>query len=315
MPTSSRSERRNGRLDETARLSAKESRRETPAILVLELVASVAWHWPPRPTHARGSWRRHSCTASSRFLSLPGLVLFSLYVLGILPRCSWVGRYSGRAPREPPPLTCGAATVPGSSWRSVLITVRDRAGSSSRKAGTVIRRSRSSSGSASFQELGGPASREHGSSGARMAPHEPRRNGSVGRRSAKRAEATQLENEIAGVLPARLLCGTGGPSHRAGHCAARLRLEASASRFSPPLPRVKSWFRRWRPSTTWGTRTDVGFPAGEAAPRREPARAGLLPAHGGEPHRVCFVLACQCMSTVAVVRRETNSWHGRSSWS
>ena len=72
-------------------------------------------------------------------LNLPGLVLFCLYVLGILAAVvvAWaLKRTALRGARPLYVMELPPYRVP--SWRSVLVTVRDRAGLFVQKAGTVI---------------------------------------------------------------------------------------------------------------------------------------------------------------------------------
>ena len=61
---------------------------------------------------------------------------------------------------------------------------------------------------------------------------------------------------------------------------------------------------------------NIGDSEHAVVPLRQSLREAIDPRTGGRAYSplvgvslmVFFVLACQCMSTVAVVRRETNSW-------
>ena len=77
-----------------------------------------------------------------------------------------------------------------------------------------------------------------------------------------------------------------------------------------PLPRGRCWCPRWASSTAWGMRRTKSRRACASAcrairePMARPPSTGLV----ALSLMVFFVLACQCMSTLAIVKRETASW-------
>ncbi|HEY3156224.1 MAG TPA: ferrous iron transport protein B [Candidatus Eisenbacteria bacterium] len=245
------------------------------------------------------------------FLSLPGLVLFSLYVLGILAAVlvAWaLKRTALRGSRPLYVMELPPYRVP--SWRSVLITVRDRAGLFVQKAGTVIL--------AVSIVLWFLASYPRNSGQVR--PLEKRleavedgaaratARGSVAEASAKRTEATQLENEIAGVSLRDSFAGRAG----------RLIEPAIAPLgfdWKIGIALLSSFAAREVMVSTMATVYNLGDADQTSVSLREKLRHAENP-RGGKAYSplmavslmVFFVLACQCMSTVAVVRRETNSW-------
>ena len=245
------------------------------------------------------------------FLSLPGLVLFSLYVLGILAAVlvAWaLKRTALRGSRPLYVMELPPYRVP--SWRSVLITVRDRAGLFVQKAGTVILAvSIVLWFLASYPRNSGqvrPLEKrlEAVEDGAAQA----KARGSVAEASAKRTEATQLENEIAGVSLRDSFAGRAG----------RLIEPAIAPLgfdWKIGIALLSSFAAREVMVSTMATVYNLGDADQTSVSLREKLRHAENPS-GGKAYSplmavslmVFFVLACQCMSTVAVVRRETNSW-------
>jgi len=235
------------------------------------------------------------------FLSLPGLVLFSLYVMGILAAVSvaWVlKRTALRGPRPLYVMELPPYRVP--SWRSVLLTVRDRAGLFVQKAGTVIL--------AVSIVLWFLASYPKN---AEVKPLEKRLE-TVERAAPtkeQRAEAAQIQNEIAGVSLRDSFAGRAG----------RLIEPAIAPLgfdWKIGIALLSSFAAREVMVSTMATVYNLGDADPTSVSLREKLRHAENPRTGARAYSplmavslmVFFVLACQCMSTVAVVRRETNSW-------
>jgi len=235
------------------------------------------------------------------FMSLPGLVLFSLYVMGILAAVSvaWVlKRTALRGPRPLYVMELPPYRVP--SWRSVLLTVRDRAGLFVQKAGTVIL--------AVSIVLWFLASYPKN---AEVKPLEKRLE-AVERGAptkAQRAEAAQIQNEIAGVSLRDSFAGRAG----------RLIEPAIAPLgfdWKIGIALLSSFAAREVMVSTMATVYNLGDADPTSVSLREKLRHAENPRTGERAYSplmavslmVFFVLACQCMSTVAVVRRETNSW-------
>jgi ferrous iron transport protein B len=234
------------------------------------------------------------------FLSLPGLVLFSLYMMGILAAVlvAWVlKRTALRGPRPLYVMELPPYRVP--SWRSVLLTVRDRAGLFVQKAGTVIL--------AVSIVLWFLASYPKT---AEVKPLEKRLEAvERGAANAQRAEVVQLRNEIAGVSLRDSFAGRAG----------RLIEPAIAPLgfdWKIGIALLSSFAAREVMVSTMATVYNLGDADQTSVSLREKLRHAENPRTGERAYSplmavslmVFFVLACQCMSTVAVVRRETNSW-------
>ena len=229
------------------------------------------------------------------FLSLPGLVLFSLYMMGILAAVlvAWVlKRTALRGPRPLYVMELPPYRVP--SWRSVLLTVRDRAGLFVQKAGTVIL--------AVSIVLWFLASYPKT---AEVKPLEKR----LETVAPGSAEAAQLQNEIAGVSLRDSFAGRAG----------RLIEPAIAPLgfdWKIGIALLSSFAAREVMVSTMATVYNLGDADQTSVSLREKLRHAENPKTGERAYSplmavslmVFFVLACQCMSTVAVVRRETNSW-------
>jgi ferrous iron transport protein B len=230
------------------------------------------------------------------FLSLPGLVLFSLYAMGILAAVAvaWVlKRTALRGPRPLYVMELPPYRVP--SWRSVLLTVRDRAGLFVQKAGTVIL-----AVSIVLWFLASyPKSHQ-------VKPLEQRLESA--RAAGLHGQETEIKNDIAGVSLRDSFAGRAG----------RLIEPAIAPLgfdWKIGIALLSSFAAREVMVSTMATVYNLG----DADPTSVSLRDKLRHAETATGARaysplmaislmVFFVLACQCMSTVAVVRRETNSW-------
>ena len=231
------------------------------------------------------------------FGTLPGLTLFSMYFLGIAAAIAvaWVLKRTvlrGGKPlyvMELPPYR-----MP--SWRSVLITVRDRSLLFVHKAGTVILAVSVVLWFLASYPRGGPevsalASRIAAAQAAGDAPR-----------------ATELEDEMAGVSLRNSFAG------RVGR-ALEPAIRPLGFDWRIGIGLITSFAAREVMVSTMATVFNLGSPGDDVVSLRESLR-GAVDERGrraytplvGVSLMVFFVLACQCMSTVAVVRRETNSW-------
>jgi ferrous iron transport protein B len=231
------------------------------------------------------------------FLSLPGLVLFSLYAMGILAAVAvaWVlKRTALRGPRPLYVMELPPYRVP--QWRSVLVTVRDRAGLFVQKAGTVIL--------AVSIVLWFLASYPKN---AEVKPLEQRLE--TAEAQGLHAQAAQIQNEISGVSLRDSFAG------RAGRLIEPV-IAPLGFDWKIGIALLSSFAAREVMVSTMATVYNLGDSDPTSVSLREKLRHAENPATGARAYSplmalslmVFFVLACQCMSTVAVVRRETNSW-------
>ncbi len=245
------------------------------------------------------------------FLSLPGLVLFSLYVMGIVAAVlvAWVlKRTALRGPRPLYIMELPPYRVP--SWRSVLVTVRDRAGLFVQKAGTVILAvSIVLWFLASYPKSGEVKPLEKRLETVERSAAGAAARGAGAESSARKTEAVQLQNEIAGVSLRDSFAGRAG----------RLIEPAIAPLgfdWKIGIALLSSFAAREVMVSTMATVYNLGEADQTSVSLREKLRHAENPQTGARAYSplmavslmVFFVLACQCMSTVAVVRRETNSW-------
>ena len=246
------------------------------------------------------------------FLNLPGLVLFSLYVLGILAAVlvAWaLKRTALRGARPLYVMELPPYRMP--SMRSVLLTVRDRAGLFVQKAGTVILAvsivlwflasyPRNASQVKPLEKRLQAVEQTAASAAARGATAEA---------GSRRAEAARIENEIKGVSLRDSFAGHAG----------RLIEPAIAPLgfdWKIGIALLSSFAAREVMVSTMATVYNLGDADQTSVSLREKLRHAENPQTGKKAYSplmavslmVFFVLACQCMSTVAVVRRETNSW-------
>jgi len=231
------------------------------------------------------------------FVSLPGLVLFSLYAMGIMAAVgvAWVlKRTALRGPRPLYVMELPPYRVP--QWRSVLLTVRDRAGLFVQKAGTVIL--------AVSIVLWFLASYPKN---AEVKPLEKRLQ--TAEAQGLHAQAVQIQNEISGVSLRDSFAG------RAGRLIEPV-IAPLGFDWKIGIALLSSFAAREVMVSTMATVYNLGDADQTSVSLREKLRHAENPATGARAYSplmalslmVFFVLACQCMSTVAVVRRETNSW-------
>jgi len=245
------------------------------------------------------------------FVSLPGLVLFSLYVMGIVAAVlvAWVlKRTALRGPRPLYVMELPPYRVP--SWRSVLLTVRDRAGLFVQKAGTVILAvSIVLWFLASYPKNAEVKPLEKRLQTLEQSMKSDAARGARAEVTVKRAEAAQVQNEIAGVSLRDSFAGRAG----------RLIEPAIAPLgfdWKIGIALLSSFAAREVMVSTMATVYNLGDADQTSVSLRAKLRNAENPKTGARSYSplmavslmVFFVLACQCMSTVAVVRRETNSW-------
>jgi len=245
------------------------------------------------------------------FLNLPGLVLFCLYVLGILAAVvvAWaLKRTALRGARPLYVMELPPYRVP--SLRSVLLTVRDRAGLFVQKAGTVILAvSIVLWFLASYPKNAEVKPLEKELRKVEQTASEAQARGQRAEAAAGRAQAVHLENEIAGVSLRDSFAGRAG----------RLIEPAIAPLgfdWKIGIALLSSFAAREVMVSTMATVYNLGDADQTSVSLREKLRHAEDPRTGERAYSplmavslmVFFVLACQCMSTVAVVRRETNSW-------
>ncbi len=232
------------------------------------------------------------------FLTLPGIVLFALYFLGIVAAVAvaWALKRTVLAGGRPlyvmelPPYR-----MP--SWRSVATTVRERSLIFLKQAGTVIL--------AISVVLWFLASYPKG--GAAERALETERTTAVAAGNATRVEA--LDRRIAGAALEHSFAGQAG-------------------RFLEPVIRplgfdwrigiglITSLAAREVMVSTMATVFNLGDSDRDVQPLRSSFREAIDSRTGeraytpltGVSLMVFYALACQCMSTLAVVRRETRSW-------
>ena len=245
------------------------------------------------------------------FLSLPGLVLFSLYIMGIVAAVvvAWVlKRTALRGPRPLYVMELPPYRVP--SWRSVLLTVRDRAGLFVQKAGTVILAvSIVLWFLASYPKNAEVKPLERRLQTVERSLASASERGDKAGAQALRTEASQVQNDIAGVSLRDSFAGRAG----------RLIEPAIAPLgfdWKIGIALLSSFAAREVMVSTMATVYNLGDADQTSVSLREKLRNAENPRTGERAYSplmalslmVFFVLACQCMSTVAVVRRETNSW-------
>jgi ferrous iron transport protein B len=231
-------------------------------------------------------------------LTLPGITLFSMYFLGIVGAIAvaWLLKRTvlkGGKPlyvMELPPYR-----MP--SWRSVLLTVRDRSLLFLRKAGTVIL--------AVSIVLWFLASYPKGSPEVQGLEAQLR----TAQQAGDAAQVRHLEAEIAGATLRHSFAGRIGQ-------AIEPAIAPLGFDWRIGVGLITSLAAREVMVSTMATVYNLGDADDAPVSLRQTMREATDPKSGRRSYSplvaislmVFFVLACQCMSTVAVVRRETNSW-------
>ncbi len=231
-------------------------------------------------------------------LTLPGLVLFSMYLLGILAAITVAWTLKRTVLRGGRPLyVMELPPYRMPSWRSVLVTVRDRCFLFLRRAGTVI--------------LAVSIVLWFLASYPKSAPREKALAGELAKAQAagETVRASAIESKIAGERLANSFAG------RAGRFL-EPAIEPLGFDWKIGIGLITSFAAREVMVSTMATVYSLGDAGEDLVSLRKTMRAAV-DAETGRPAynplvavslMVFFVLACQCMSTVAVTRRETNSW-------
>ena len=232
------------------------------------------------------------------FVTLPGLVLFTMYFLGIaaavtmaviLKRTVLAGGRTLHVMELPP--------YRAPHWGSVFAAVRERSWLFVRNAGTVILAVSVVLWFLASYPRGGPAEREID---ARIAAAHLARNTGEVQRLAQTRPGVILEGSFAGQV-----------GHLLEPVIAPLGFDWRIG-----VGLVTSFAAREVMVSTLATMHNLGREGDDVLSLRETLRRAVDPRTGRRLYSplvavslmVFFVLACQCMSTVAVVRRETNSW-------
>jgi len=232
------------------------------------------------------------------FLTLPGITLFSMYFLGILAAVGVAAALKRTALRGGRPLyvmELPPYRVP--SWRSTLITVRDRSVLFLRKAGTVIL-------AVSIVLWFLASHPEPGPEGHRLQQQIV-----AAERAGDGATAEHLRAELAGLTLRESFAGRGGR-------ILEPLIEPLGFDWKIGISLITSFAAREVMVSTMATVFNLSSEDEGFGTLRQKLRSAVDPDTGRPAYTaltavslmVFFVLACQCMSTVAVVRRETNSW-------
>jgi ferrous iron transport protein B len=232
------------------------------------------------------------------FVTLPGITLFSMYFLGILAAVvvAWALKrtvLAGGLPlyvMELPPYR-----MP--NWRSVFITVRERSLLFTRNAGTVIL--------AITVVLWFLASYPKGGEAVRAL--EAERTQVAATADSVRLQA--LDNRIASAALEHSFAGRTGRLIEPA-------IEPLGFDWRIGIGLITSLAAREVMVSTMATVFNLGSAESDVQPLRKILREAVDTRTGklayspltGISLMVFYVLACQCMSTLAVVRRETNSW-------
>lgn len=232
------------------------------------------------------------------FVTLPGLTLFSMYFLGILAAVAvaWALKrtvLAGGMPlyvMELPPYRMPV-------WRSVLITVRERSLLFTQKAGTVIL--------AITVVLWFLASYPKGGDAVRAL--EAERTHVVATGDTLQAQA--LDRRIASASLEHSFAGRTGRLIEPA-------IQPLGFDWRIGIGLITSLAAREVMVSTMATVFNLGSGERDVQPLRKILREAVDTRTGARAYTpltgislmVFYVLACQCMSTLAVVRRETNSW-------
>ncbi|HMB70078.1 MAG TPA: ferrous iron transport protein B, partial [bacterium] len=232
------------------------------------------------------------------FLTLPGITLFSMYFLGIAAAIlvAWgLKRTALRGGRPLYVMELPPYRMP--SWPSILVTVRDRCVLFLRKAGTVIL--------AVSVVLWFLASHPGpGVEGERLEEQI-----AIAQSVGADQRAERLHAELSGLSLRNSFAG------RAGRLLEPV-IEPLGFDWKIGISLITSFAAREVMVSTMATVFNLDDEGEGFLTLREKLREARNPETGEPAYNaltavslmVFFVLACQCMSTVAVVRRETNTW-------
>ena len=232
------------------------------------------------------------------FVTLPGLTLFSMYLLGVLAAVSVAAVLKRTMLKGGKPLyVMELPPYRMPSWRSIGVSVWERSLLFVKSAGSVIL--------AISVVLWFLASYPRGS--REVTALEQRI--TIAEQAGHLAEAKQLRLESAGVALENSFAG------RVGR-ALEPAIRPLGFDWRIGIGLVTTFAAREVMVSTMATVYHLGNVDAHALPLREELRTAIDPRTGKKAYSpligislmVFYVLACQCMSTVAVVRRETNSW-------
>ncbi len=231
------------------------------------------------------------------FVTLPGITLFTMYFLGIVAAIVVAAVLKRTVLRGGKPLyVMELPPYRMPSWRSVALGVRERVVLFVRNAGTVIL--------AITVVLWFLASYPHGGDTGTL---EAQRTAALARGDAQ--QASLLDRRISGIELENSFAGRVGRFLEPA--IAPLGFDWRIG-----IGLVTSLAAREVMVSTMATVFNISDTEHDVQPLRRSLREAIDPRTGrraytplvGVSLMVFFVLACQCMSTVAVVRRETNSW-------
>ncbi|HEU4335207.1 MAG TPA: ferrous iron transport protein B [Candidatus Eisenbacteria bacterium] len=231
-------------------------------------------------------------------LSLPGLVLFLLYAFGIAVAfvTAWALRRTVlRGPRASSVMELPPYRTP--AWRGLFVTIRSQSLEFVKKAGTIIVAVSAVLWFLASYPGGAPETR---AIEGRLVAAE---------RSGDEVAAEALRHEAAGSALRHSFAG------RIGHALEPV-IEPLGFDWKIGIGLVTSFAAREVMVSTMATVWNMGNADENAVSLRQAMREAKDPATGraayppltGISLMVFFALACQCMSTVAVVRRETRTW-------
>jgi ferrous iron transport protein B len=230
--------------------------------------------------------------------TLSGLAMFAMYFLGILAAVGVAAALKGSVLKGGKPLyVMELPPYRRPHWRSILVAVRDRSALFLQKAGTVILAVSIVLWFLASYPRGGPEVRQLET---RIAAAQA---------AGQDAEATRLEEARGGTALRHSFAG------RIGHALEPL-IQPLGFDWRIGVGLITSFAAREVMVSTMATVHNLGDTEADVVSLKETLRNSRDPETGRHLYTplvafslmVFFVFACQCMSTVAVVRRETNSW-------
>lgn len=232
------------------------------------------------------------------FVTLPGITLFSMYLIGVLAAVGVAAVLKRTLMKGGRPLyVMELPPYRMPSWRSIFASVWERSMLFVKNAGSVILAVSIVLWFLASYPKGGPeaAALESRAQAAELA--------------GRPAEGKQLKQEAAGVALENSFAG------RVGR-ALEPAIRPLGFDWRIGIGLVTSLAAREVMVSTMATVFHLGNADEHSASLREELRGAVDPRTGRKAYSpligislmVFYVLACQCMSTVAVVRRETNSW-------
>lgn len=231
-------------------------------------------------------------------ISLPGLVLFALYLFGIVVAfvTAWALRRTVlRGPRASSVMELPPYRTP--AWRGLVTTITGQSLEFLKKAGTVIVAVSAVLWFLASYPGGAPETR---ALQTRLA---------VAEQSGDAAATTALKTSVAGSMLRHSFAGQFGR-------ALEPIIEPLGFDWRIGIGLITSFAAREVMVSTMATVWNLGDASDNTVSLRQAIREAKNPETGAASYvpltgislMVFFALACQCMSTVAVVRRETGGW-------